>query len=381
MSSRGRVLEIVSSFKSAGGERMTVDLSRGLHGQGWDVHVVAIAAGPLSSVLDESGIPYTVVHGGFDSRAPATLARVRRIIRSFKPDIVHTHLVGADVIGQTAAALEGTRIVVSTQHDTYERPPYVRAFRRMTAKRLAAAVAISPAVIGYCSTRLHVEPARVATIINGIDIGRFARPGRIHAHPRPDHPFTVGAAGTLIPVKGHDILIRAMAEVIGRRPDARLVIAGPGDPANLRGLARSLGVEGHVEFLGAVDDMASFYESIDVLAHPSRMEALGLAVLEGMASGCPIVATDLPALRHTLLGGELGVLCPPEDPGSLARALVALADDPERRIALAVSGRAAVDRRFSHLRCAARYGELFDALLAGEGVPDALICREDGICP
>jgi glycosyltransferase involved in cell wall biosynthesis len=148
--------------------------------------------------------------------------------------------------------------------------------------------------------------------------------------------------GTLDPRKGQDVLLRALT----RLPDVRAVLVGPDQwqAASIRALATELGLDGRVDFLGRVtdDELASCYRESTLVCVPSRAEGFGLVVLEAMAFGVPVVASDLPAIRE--VGGDAVTLVPPEDPAALAGAIADLLADGARQDLLVAAGRVAARR-------------------------------------
>lgn len=354
------VVQAVNSLALAGAERTTTELACALDPEQFEVHVVVVRDGPLRARLESEGIPVHVVGGEFDWRFPLTIARTARVLRDLRPSIVHTHMIGSDITGFAAARLAGVPIVLTTQHDTYHRGWPFDWFRRFSGPRLAASVAISPSVVEYCTRALHVPAARVHVIENAVDTQRFEP-----AVCDQRRPVTFGAMGTLIPIKGHDTLLAAFARVLPTMPGARLLLAGQGP---LRGAleqqARALGVAESVEFRGLVEDVPGFLHDIDILVHPSHQEAFGLAIVEGMVACKPIIASDLPAIRHVLHEGDAGMLVPAGDAAGFAHAMERLAGDVPLARKYAQRGSEHARAFYCRSRLAAEYGALYHQLLA-----------------
>jgi len=321
--------------------------------------VVVVRDGPLRARLESEGIPVHVVGGEFDWRFPLTIARTARVLRELRPAIFHTHMIGSDITGFAAARLAGVSIILSTQHDTYHRAWHLDRFRRFSGPRLAATVAISPSVVEYCTRSLHVPAARVHVIENAVDTRRF-EPALCNQR----RPATFGAMGTLIPIKGHDTLIEAFARILPSLPGARLLLAGQGPlKSALQQQARSLGVAESVKFCGLVEDIPGFLHDIDILVHPSHQEAFGLSIVEGMVACKPIIASDLPAIRHVLLEGDAGMLVPPGDVAGFAHAMERLAGDVSLAREFARKGSEHARVFYCRSRLAQEYGALYHQLL------------------
>jgi glycogen(starch) synthase len=177
--------------------------------------------------------------------------------------------------------------------------------------------------------------------------------------------------GQLTPRKGYDLAVRALPAVLRRHPTARLqIVSGlnPHDRAAMEGMARDLNVAGQVDFLGRVDDahLVNLFRAADVYVTPTRYEGFGLTLLEAMAAGCPVLASDIPVVSEVVEHGQNGWLVPYDDVDALAGGIIRLLDDPELRRALAAGGEHLLHERFDP----ARLIERIEAVYAGE-VPDA----------
>jgi len=175
----------------------------------------------------------------------------------------------------------------------------------------------------------------------------------------------VGTVARLAPKKGQVDLIEAAALVVRRRPDVTFVLAGDGElRGDLSAQAKSLGLNGHVRFLGAVDDPIPLLGRMDIFTLPSHMEGMSNAMLEAMAAGRPIVATGVGGNSEVVVPGETGLLVPPRDPARLAEAILALVNDPKRAAAMGAAGRARVRAEYSVETMVKRLEDLYRELLA-----------------
>ncbi|MEU8826386.1 glycosyltransferase [Streptomyces sp. NPDC048636] len=333
-----RVLHIISRLAAGGAEQQLRLLLRHLPVR---CDVLALTGpGVTAQGIRADGTPVTHLpsHGGEPGwRAVPSLVRT---IRSGDYDVVHTHLYGACVLGRTAARLAGVRAVIATEHALGERQidgrPLTAAVRAryLATERLGSAtVAVSAAVAdrlrdwGVPNQRIHLVP-------NGIDARhfRFSAAARTAARARlgiPERAFVVGGVGRLVPAKRFATALRAVAEL----PGARLLLVGEGpERAALEELAVRLGVAGRVRLLGERDGavapaddrpagLPGLLAAMDVLVSPSAEEAFGLAALEALAAGLPVLHGVCPALDELPPGAAPGARRIGPGPADLTEAL------------------------------------------------------------
>jgi glycosyltransferase involved in cell wall biosynthesis len=327
-------------------------------------------AADFTGRLRELGIDHSVVPAGRDF-SPPLVARLWREIRAFEPDLVHTHLIHADLHGQLAAQLAGTT-GVSSVHSApafYTREPY-RSAARVMGRRIRLTIAISEHVRRFVESVGLRRPEAVRMIHYGIDASGWLAGDAERSATRTrleldSDDVAIGIASRLIPHKGHAMLLEAHAQASRERPELRLLVAGDGPlRTELERQAAPLG--GTVRFLGFVDDVRSFMAACDALAFPSQPvigEGFGLAALEGMAAGRPIVATSTCSLPELVVAGETGFLVDPESSDELAAALVKLAERPDLRAKMGEAGHHRAREAFSLERMVERTVALYrDAL-------------------
>ncbi len=285
---------------------------------------------------------------------PLLLARLARTLRG---DIVHTHLVHADLYGGLAAKLRGT-ILVSTKHnDDPFRSGSFRFVERGLTGLADRVIAISESLRRFTVERVGVPSRKVETIHYGLD----APPAAWGSNPADDVPAgarIVLSVSRLTQQKGIDTAVRALATLPA---DTVLVVLGEGpERAALQSLARELGVERRLFLPGRVPDVAAWLERASVYAQPARWEGFGLAVLEAMVCSLPVVATNVSSLPELVADGDTGILVPPDDPDSLAHGIERALSAPQ----LGEAGRERARSEFSVARMADRTAALYDALLS-----------------
>lgn len=317
--------------------------------------LVAAARGVerFTDALQSAGISFEVVSAGWDA-SPALVARLYRAIRRSRSDIVHTHLIHADLHGQLAARLARVRGVISVHgtHSFYLREP-VHTAMRLAARSASRTIAISEHAQRFLVEAGIVQRERVRVVHYGISMVPWHVSNESRASARselgiaPDET-TVGIAARLIPTKGHDILIEAFAAASSQIPGLKLLVAGDGPlRGTLEQMARETLQPASAEFLGHVHNMPEFMAACDILAFPSSSEGFGLAVLEAMAAGIPVVASRAASLPEIVADGETGRLVQPSRPDELAEVITELARDPRLRQTFGAAGRERARLHFS----------------------------------
>ena len=367
-----RVLHLITSLAVGGAQRHLLDLLPGL-GPPENLELVYFKDHDLRHEFDRRvAAVHHVSMGGV--AGPAWLPRLAGVIRSGGYDIVHTHLLRADLYGAAVARVTGVRCVVSTKHNVERRLDRLiwRTVHRWAARRIDRTICISGAVRQWAVETAGVRPDTATVIPYGIDPAGYRGLDRAGARAEldlePDAPVVLCLA-RLDPQKNHALLLRAFARLSGGRRGARLLLAGGrqlGSRAyeqSLHRLAAELGVAASVRWLGVRDDVPRLLAASDVVALPSNWEGFGLALLEAMAAGKPVVATRVGGVPEVVDDGKTGVLVPAGDADAFHRALARILDDPAHAAALGAVGAERADREFSLERMRTRTRDLYAALL------------------
>jgi glycosyltransferase involved in cell wall biosynthesis len=342
-----RVAHVIETLGTGGAERLVADVVRRLDRGRFESRVF-----PLEEPLDlrgeiESGAiavdPILVA----PRRRPVACARaLARALRRFQPDLVHTHLYYGNVMGRIAARLAGGAPVVTTLHNpdyTFEARGTLlfrgrKLLDRLTGARNAALVAVSRAVAE--DFRRHMGWENIRVVPNGVDLLSFAPVRDASAAGEwPSPGLRLLSVGRLHPQKGHRVLLDAIARARGAGASLSLLVAGEGaERAALEAQAAALGLQGQVRFAGR-REVRPLLAAADVFVFPSLYEAAGIAMIEAMACALPVVASRAGGIPEVVEDGVSGILVAPGDADALARALAALAGDPERRRRLAAAAR------------------------------------------
>jgi phosphatidyl-myo-inositol alpha-mannosyltransferase len=324
------------------------DLAETLLGLGHQVSVLAPGdedSADLPPYVVAAGKAVPVPYNGSVARVQfgiVSAARVRRWLRDGEFDVVHVHEPAAASLSLLACMIHDGPLV-ATFHMATTRSRFLSMFDTILQpflEKLSGRIAVSDAARKVIVEHLGAD---AVVIPNGVASRKFRE-----ARPLPRYPRrggTVGFIGRFDETrKGMDVLVAALERLLPERPELELLVAGRGDAdeflADLPGLMRA-----RVRLLGQVSeaDKARMLASVDVYCAPNTgQESFGVILLEAMAAGTPIVASDLDAFRRVLDGGRAGVLFPTGNPGAAADALASLFDDPARRAELVELGRRAV---------------------------------------
>jgi glycosyltransferase involved in cell wall biosynthesis len=351
---RLRVLNIVGSLELAGTEQYIVRVAPLLRRHGIDIEICVLdRRGPLIDAAAAGGIP---VHGtqarGRRSRTMAyagiaTILEVASLTRRGRFDIVHSYLFHAEIVGTPAARLAGIRRAIVSRRALYpwRRPSGPVYFGLETATNALASelIANSFTVLRDAERTERLLPRTRTVIYNGVDPRHYAL-----ASPAPVGPLRIVTVGALAPRKGQEYALQALRHVRDAGVDARLVLVGGGsDEGLLRRIATEQEVEAEVEFAGPQADPRSFLVEADVFLLPSRQEGFSNALLEAMATGLPVVATDVGGNSEALIDGEGGAIVPPFDPVALAGALLRLARYRDQLAGMGRANRRRIEEVFS----------------------------------
>lgn len=360
----------------AGSERHLLTLLPGLAAQGVEVAMLVLEepdlpADAFCAELAACGVPVErmPIRGDLDPGLPR---RLRTALQQAGPDIVHTHLLHADLYGLRAARRAGVAHAVSSRHNDnpFRRNAVLKLANRLAVRRADRVIAISHALADFVREVEGVTPPRLVTVHYGLAPHEYPPGARAEARAawgvEAGAPV-VGFFGRLIEQKGVDVLLRAFAHVHEGYPAARLVIVGDGTlrPA-LAAQAQALGLSDAVIFAGWAPDAARLMPGADVIVMPSRWEGFGLVALEAMSAARPLVASRVSALPEIVDDLKTGLLVPPDRPGALAQALEGLLADPVWAAALGSAGRQRLLRVFSVEKMVQATLDVYESILDGE---------------
>jgi glycosyltransferase involved in cell wall biosynthesis len=358
------VLHLQKVAGISGSEAHLLALLPQLKARGWDVRFLMLhehepGAWDFARALRARGIPLDAIPLAADVD-PIAFLRIAGYLARMRPGILHTHLVHADVYGQLTGALAGIPLRVSTKH----------GFNEFRENRGFALGDRAIATLAHTHIAISRGLAQYLEEVEGFDRSSFEI---VHYGIEPDgEPRSYAGdvprllcVGRLIPIKGHIVLLRAFAQARRRVPSLRLDLAGRGplEPA-LRALAKELGIEDAVRFLGYVAPVQRAIEAAAVVVVPSMGEGFGMVALEAMERARPVVAAEIGGLGELVEDGVTGYLVPPGEAEPLADAIVRLTSDLAGAARLGEAGRRRALAEFLQERCTDKTEALYRRALS-----------------
>jgi glycosyltransferase involved in cell wall biosynthesis len=386
----GTVMHLIANLERGGAQEVVRTLVRALPSSGWRPVVVTFRDGPLRAEIEAAGVPVRLLPGRRHSmlsplRTGSELRSIRHELLAAIDDddvaVVQTHLLGSlDFLALTVRDGRDP-IVLWTVHNALldlradqlpddqrwllgaKRAGYRLAYR-LGARRVDGFIAVSDDVATAITHAYRPPRGRLFLIPNGVDVERYAEQGD-RAGVRaglglPASARLIIVVAKLFAQKGHAVLLEALASTSVRTDDAVLVVGEGPERDRLEDIARRRGLR-CVRFLGARPDIPQLLAASDLFVLPSLWEGLPMALLEGMAAGLPVIATDVAGSRQVVVNGESGLLVPPGDPTALASAMTGLLADDAERTRLGRAARQRVESEFSAARQAARHAEAYEA--------------------
>lgn len=362
---RQTVAHFSDSTTFGGTEQVIITLLASLDRSRWQPVLISSGGQAASSLIDAARDLDVLVHQvppmPEGSRGAIRVAAFARTLRYVRPDIFHAHLTWAlsCKYGLAGALLARVPAVVATQHLLIDAPltGWQAAQHRLILSRVGCITAVSRHIARHLVDDLHLPPAKVAVVHNGIPLQPSARGIDV---PRRAGCPTVLVPARLDPQKGH----RTVLEAARLLPHVTFLLAGDGPMRqDLEGKATQMGIADRVHFLGFQADMAALYAQCDIVCLGSLFEGFPLSVLEAMAAARPVVAGRIPGIDEIVVDGETGLLVQPGDPTALAAALERLFRDPVHAAALGTRGRKRVEREFSAEAMAQGISLIYDRLL------------------
>lgn len=393
----GNVLQLIGSFGEGGSERQAIQLTRLLRERGkYRVELACLdARGPLRDDAMHLGFgeitefPLTSFH---DRNAVKQLRRFVRFLRERDIDVVQTHDFYTNVFGMAGAALARVPVRIAARRETLGWRTAAQKFVEHRAYNLANSIIANAEAVKSQLRKEGVAENKIVTIYNGLDMTRFdsgcelRREDALTLFNLPcegNLQFVTIVANLRHRVKNHSMFLRAARRISEASPLARFIIAGEGDLASpVKALAAELGLRDKVFFIGRCGRIPELLALSDVCVLSSTGEGFSNSILEYMAAGRAVVATDVGGAREAIADGKTGYLVPSDDDERMASRIVELIQEPDTARAMGRRGRQTIERKFSCDAQLERTQQLYERLLARarEGLPRSAENRPPMTC-
>lgn len=348
-----RVLQVSSAKSFGGGERHFVDLCRGLQGKGHEIFAALRPTNQWQNRLDflpEKNILHVSLRNAFGI---LSAQRIAEFVKQNSIEIVHAHAARDYIPASLACRIAKNAKFVLTRHVLFPMKP----FNRFALTNLAKAIGVSEAVSLQLQKIFPKE--KIVTVSNGIRIEDWSNADSAKLreefrfmHEIPFDTFLIGTLGELIELKGQREFVLAAQEISRKFPEAHFLIVGKDNSLKqdfrreIKRLVKVFNLENRFMFLDWVDNTAQFFSAVDVFVSPSRTESFGLAILEAMASGTAIVATETEGAKELLQNNFSAKLTPIKDPLRLSEAVQHFLRDENLRSTFAENARRTAQEKF-----------------------------------
>ena len=371
-----RICFLSTSMGMGGADSQLLSAARVMLARGHDVIIVSLTPlGPMGQQARNLGIRTESLEMPRGIPDPRGLLRLARLVRAWRPDVVHSHMVHANLLARALRLIAPVPALVSTIHNVYE-----GGRLRMAAYRLTNGMVDHMTIVSQAAAdrfiRDRIVPARLLTVVpNGVDTEQIRNvpPGTRASLRRTlgvEDRFVWLAVGRFEIAKDYPNMLRAFARLRERHPRAVLLLVGRGSlQAEAEAVVKELSLGDGVRFLGVRDDVPLVMSAADGYVMSSAWEGMPMVLLEAAAAGLPIVATTVGGNHEVMVNEESGFLVPPRDHEALGAAMARLAELPEeRRLEMGRRGHQHIRSHYGLGRVAERWEEIYRDVLARRGV-------------
>jgi len=371
-----RVMFLSTSMGMGGADKQLLSAAQLMHAQGHDVCIVSLTElGPMGLEARSQGIRTESLDMRRGVPDPRGLIRLIRLVRAWKPDVLHSHMVHANLMARAVRLFARVPVIVSTIHNIYEGGPLWMAAYRVSNGLVDHMTIISEAAADRFVKEGIVPRELLTCVPNGVDTERFRQvaPGTreaLRSSIGVDDRFVWLAVGRFEIAKDYPNMLHAFAQVCQRDSNAVLLLVGHGSlQQETESLAQSLGLGDRIRFLGVRSDVPEVMAAADGYVMSSAWEGMPIALLEAGAAGLPIVATRVGGNHEVVRDGESGFLVPPRDAAALGQAMLRLMEQaPERRRDMGERGREHVRVHYGLGRVVERWQDLYRQVSVRKGL-------------
>ncbi len=371
-----RVMFLSTSMGMGGADKQLLSAAQLMHAQGHDVCIVSLTElGPMGLEARSQGIRTESLDMRRGVPDPRGLIRLIRLVRAWKPDVLHSHMVHANLMARAVRLFARVPVIVSTIHNIYEGGPLWMAAYRISNGLVDHMTIISEAAADRFVKEGIVPRELLTCVPNGVDTERFRQVApetrqALRSSIGVDGRFVWLAVGRFEIAKDYPNMLHAFAQVCQRDSNAVLLLVGHGSlQQETESLAQSLGLGDRIRFLGVRSDVPEVMAAADGYVMSSAWEGMPIALLEAGAAGLPIVATRVGGNHEVVRDGESGFLVPPRDAAALGQAMLRLMEQaPERRRDMGERGREHVRVHYGLGRVVERWQDLYRQVSVRKGL-------------
>jgi len=380
------VAQVLPSLGFGGAERIINCIAKYLNKDVYNTYIICTRrGGPLLDALTAQGIKVYILKSKFTKfitflpfifGALKAIFELAHIIKQHKIKIIHTHLHGSsEILGFISGKLVGVPVIVTTCHGLngwFKKYRYLKKLLySFIVNHSQKLISVSSQVQNSITQYVKLNPRKLIVIKSGIDISE----SNLHGDPvsmrsslgLSNSVKVVTTVGNLRIEKGHYYLIRSIPTIIAKYPEAKFLFVGDGVLRNyLENEVVELALVNYVVFLGHRNDISNILSISNLFVLPSLAEGLPLALLEAMAMGVPVIATDLPIMREIIVNNKTGVLVPIKNSFSIAKAILELLTDLPRAAEIGIAGKYIVARQYNAKHMVKQIEDLYLHLLKRE---------------
>lgn len=361
-----RIFFLSTSMGMGGADQQILILAQTMRARGHDVRIVALAPlGPMGLEAQREGIPTESLEMGRNLGVVPRVIRLAATIRAWRPDVLHSHMVHANLLARLLRLVAPVPALVSTIHSIND-----GGRLRMTAYRLTNRLVDRFTIISRLAADRYIGigavPAdRLEVVPNAVDTTRFRRLPSARPALRSElglgDEFVWVAVGRFEEAKDYPTMIAAFGRLAARRPGSRLLLVGKGSLQDeVERQMQQGGLEHRIRFLGVRRDVPEILSAADGYILSSAWEGMPVVLLEAAAVGLPVVATRVGGVSEVVEHGVTGLLVPPGDPEALAEAMDSVETlSPEERARMGAAGRALVESQYGTSRIMDRWERIY----------------------
>lgn len=366
------VLLVLDQFPKAlgGGERVLLKVASLLPQYGYRPSILTFSANPESEGIKRAPCPIYLLplRRTYDFTAMRAALELGRFLEEQRVQIVQTFFESSDLWAGSVTKMMSDAKLIWSRRDM----GILRGQKHRLAYRLLAGVpnhvfAVSDQIRQYCIEVDRINPVRVSTVYNGLDVARWN--GSVNSKiTKPADKIVIATVGNIRRVKGHDVFVKAAATIAAQFPKATFSIAGdvlePDYFAELEVLVRSLNLSGRFRFEGGIADVQEYLSNADIFVLPSRSEGFSNAIIEAMAASLPVVVTDVGGNAEAVTDGVNGYVIPADDASALSAGIARLLLDPAKAAEMGAAGKEKVGERFTNEAMMRQTTAVYASLLA-----------------